>query len=180
MSLFRLLLEVWRFGAWMEFITIGSSVLALPGHSSAQTELCSWLINFFHCGAQNSLPFGQQTEPGPTVFNQCLLPLPAFMDWSRHQPAVLSGTWCLPGKPLHSFLHSGCRKAFRACLSVAQGALFLSREKMGKLEASPLNLGPNSISQFGFWKALVVWVPWRNHWEEWIVSRWPPWIWGFT
>ena len=36
----------------MEFITIGSSVLALPGHSSAQTELYSWLTNFFHCGAQ--------------------------------------------------------------------------------------------------------------------------------
>ena len=77
--------------------------------------------------------------------NACCL-FPAFMDGSRHQPALLSGTWCLPGKPLHSFLHSGCRKAFRACLSVAQGALFLSREKMGKLEASPLNLGPNSIS----------------------------------
>ena len=78
MSLFRLLLEVWRFGAWMEFITIGSSVLALPGHFSAQTELCSWLTNFFHCSAQNSLPFGQQTEPGPTVFKQCLLPLPSL------------------------------------------------------------------------------------------------------
>ena len=43
---------------------------------------------------------------------------------------------------MHSFLHSGCRKAFRACLSVAQSAVFLSREKMGKLEALPLNLGP--------------------------------------
>ena len=178
MSLFRLLLEVWRFGAWMEFITIGSSVLALPGHSSAQTELCSWLTNFFHCSAQNSLPFGQQTEPGPTVFKQCLLPLPS-----------LHGLKSLSTRTLYQELdvslespciRGSCRKAFRASLSVAQSTLFLSRKKMGKLEASPLNLGPNSISQFGFWKALVVWVPWRNHWEEWIVSRWPPWIWGFT
>ena len=32
----------------------------------------------FHCSAQNSLHFGQQTEPGPTVFNQCMLPLPSL------------------------------------------------------------------------------------------------------
>ena len=53
-------------------------------------------------------------------------------------------------------IHGSCRKAFRACLSVAQSALFLSREKMGKLEALPLNLGPNSISSFGFWEELAV------------------------
>ena len=45
----------------MEFVTIGSAVLALPGHSSAQTELA------VDSSAQNSLHFGQQTEPGPTV-----------------------------------------------------------------------------------------------------------------
>ena len=154
----------------MEFITIGSSVLALPGHSSAQTELCSWMTNFFHCSVQFSsvtqlcstlcnpmdctstvvlkivyILASKQSLDLLCLTNACCL-FPAFMDGSRHQPALLSGTWCLPGKPLHSFLHSGCWKAFRACLSVAQGALFLSRKKMGKLEASPLNLGPNSIS----------------------------------
>ena len=77
---------------------------------------------------------------------------PAFMDCSRPQPALLSGAWGLWMRqkcwlPLENpCIHGSCRKAFRACLSVAQSALFLSREKMGKLEASPLNLGPNSIS----------------------------------
>ena len=39
-------------------------------------------------------------------------------------------------------IRGSCRKAFRASLSVAQSTLFLSRKKMGKLEALPLNLGP--------------------------------------
>ena len=114
----------------------------------------------------------------------CLFP--AFMDCSRPQPALLSGAWGLWMRkkcwlPLENpCIHGSCRKAFRACLSVAQSALFLFRKKMGKLDASPLNLGPNSISSFGFWKVLAVSVPWRNHWEEWTVSRWPAWIWGFT
>ena len=108
--------------------------------------------------------------------NACCL-FPAFMDLSWRQPALLSGTWGLPGKPLHSW---ELYERLHASLSVAQSALFLSRKKMGKLEALPLNLGPNSISSFGCWKALPVSVPCRNHWEEWTVSRWLAWIWGFT
>ena len=92
MFLFRLLLEVWRFGAWMEFITIGSSVLALPGHSSAQTELCSWLTNFSHCSAQNSLHLASKQSLDLLSLNNACCLFPAFMDWSGHQPALLSGT----------------------------------------------------------------------------------------
>ena len=142
--LFRLLLEVWRFGACMEFITIGSSVLALPGHSSAQTELCSWLTNFFHCSAQNSLHFGQQTELGPTVFNQCLLPLPSLHGLKSTSTSTLIRNLRSPWKAL----------AFMGAVGKPSGLLYLwlralsssLGRKMGKLEASPLNLGPNSIS----------------------------------
>ena len=169
----------------MEFVTIGSAVLALPGHSSAQTELCSWMTNFFHCSAQNSLYFGQQTEPGPTVLpmlDASSQPSWIAVDLNQHsyQELEVSGWGRNVGFPWKALASMGAVGKPSGLIYLGSEHFVTLRRKRGKLEESLLNLGPNSISSFGFWEELAVWIPWRNHWEEWTVSRWTAWIWGFT
>ena len=70
------------------------------------------------------------------------------VDINQHsyQELEVSGWGRNVGFPWKTPAFMGAVGRLRACLSVAQSALFLSRKKMGKLVASSLNLGPNSVS----------------------------------
>lgn len=100
---------------------------------------CLMLLPSLHGLQSTSIASYQELEVSGWGRNVGFLENPAFMG------AV--------GKP--SGLDSMCGKS----------ALFLSRKKMGKLEALPLNLGPNSISQLVSGECWLYPVPGGSHWE---------------